>query len=74
MVSDLGLPKMDGIDSFKKMKEMNSDVQVIVVSGFFDPQIKLELERLGVKGFIQKPYKADQILLTIREILDKREM
>lgn len=74
VLSDLGLPKMDGIDVLKKMKEIDSNVQVVVASGYFEPQLKLELEQLGAKGFIMKPYKIDQLLLIIREVMEKRKI
>jgi DNA-binding NtrC family response regulator len=73
VMSDLGLPKMNGIDVIKKMKEIDANVQVIVASGYFEPQLKSELEQLGVKGFIMKPYKIDQLLLIIREVMEKRK-
>jgi PAS domain S-box-containing protein len=73
VLSDLGLPKMSGIDVFKKMKEIDATVQVIFASGFFEPQLKSELEQLGAKGFIMKPYKTDQLLRIIREVLEKRK-
>jgi two-component system cell cycle sensor histidine kinase/response regulator CckA len=73
VLSDLGLPKMSGIDVIKKMKEIDAHVQVVVASGYFEPQLKSELEQLGVKGFIMKPYKIDQLLLIIREVLEKRK-
>jgi PAS domain S-box-containing protein len=73
VLCDLGLPKINGIEIFKKMKEIDAAVQVIITSGFFEPQIKSELEKLGVKGFIPKPYNANQVILKIKEVLDKKK-
>jgi CheY-like chemotaxis protein len=72
VLSDLGLPKMSGIDVFIKMKEIDPDVRVIVASGYFDPQNKSELEQLGAKGFVMKPYKTDQLLQKIRDVLNTK--
>jgi len=72
VLSDVGLPKMSGIDVFKKLKEMNSHTKVILASGFFEPDIKFSLHRLGVKGFIQKPYSNDEVLRKLREVLDEK--
>jgi PAS domain S-box-containing protein len=73
VLSDLGLPKMNGIDVLKKMKEIDPDVCVIVASGYFEPELKTELEQLGAKGFLMKPYKIDQLLQKIKEVLEQKK-
>jgi len=64
VLSDVGLPKMGGIEVFKKLKEMDPHIKVVLASGFFEPDIKFSLHQLGVKGFIQKPYSNDESLAT----------
>ena len=68
--TDIGLPKMSGIEEFWALKKINSKVKVLLASGFLDPQNKSDLFIAGAKGFIQKPYNSDEVLKNIREILD----
>jgi len=70
VITDMGLPGITGKDEFKILKEMNPDVKVVLASGFFEPEMKVELVKAGAKGFIQKPYVPDDILGIIREALD----
>ncbi|MDD8018212.1 MAG: PAS domain S-box protein [Bacteroidota bacterium] len=70
VLTDIGLPKLSGIDEFKQLKEINPEVRVVLASGFFEPDIKSELYKAGAKGFIQKPYDMDEILSKVREALD----
>ncbi len=70
--SDMGLPGLTGIDEFGKLKEINPNVKVIFASGSFEPGIKLELLKAGVKGFIQKPYMTDEILQILRKVLNEK--
>ena len=72
VLSDVGLPKMGGIEVFKKLKEMDPHIKVVLASGFFEPDIKFSLHQLGVKGFIQKPYSNDEVLRQLREVLDEK--
>ncbi len=74
VLTDVGLPKMSGIDEFKKLKEIDPNVKVILASGFFDPDVKTELLKAGVKDFIQKPYTDNDIMLKLREVLDKEHI
>jgi CheY-like chemotaxis protein len=71
VLSDMGLPKLGGWEMFQKMKEVNPKVKAILASGYFDPNVKMDLLKAGAKDFIQKPYVPDQILKRIREVIDE---
>ena len=72
VITDMGLPVMTGTDEFKKLREIDPNVKVIFASGFFEPDIKSELQKDGDNGFIQKPYDPNDILRMIRQVLDKK--
>jgi two-component system, cell cycle sensor histidine kinase and response regulator CckA len=74
VLSDVGLPKMSGIDLFKRLKELDPHIKVVLASGFFEPDLKFSLHQLGAKGFIQKPYSNDEVLRKLREILDEKNV
>jgi DNA-binding response OmpR family regulator len=71
VLSDMGLPRLGGWEMFQKMKEINPGVKAILASGYFDPNVKMDLLKAGAKDFIQKPYIPDQILKRIREVIDE---
>ncbi|MFI5251352.1 MAG: PAS domain S-box protein [Bacteroidota bacterium] len=70
VISDMGLPKMGGQEVFYKLVELDPSVKVLLASGFLDPSIKISMFKAGAKGFIQKPYSPDEVLLKIRDVLD----
>jgi two-component system, cell cycle sensor histidine kinase and response regulator CckA len=72
VLSDVGLSKMNGIDVFKKIREIDPQMKVILASGFFEPDLKFSLQKMGARGFIQKPYSNDDVLRKLREILDEK--
>ena len=71
VISDIGLPKLNGWDAFKVMNEKSANVKVLLASGYLDPGQKSEMFKSGVKRFIQKPYRIDEVLRAIRETLDR---
>ncbi|HEX9006898.1 MAG TPA: ATP-binding protein, partial [Bacteroidota bacterium] len=71
VVSDYGLPRLSGIDSFRKMRELRHDVRMILVSGNVEPRQRTEIVVAGVTDVIQKPYVFDEILRKVREVLDR---
>jgi len=72
VLTDIGLPKISGFEEFRKLREINPHVKVLLASGFLEPDMKSELFKAGAKGFIQKPYSPDEILRLIREVLDEK--
>jgi len=70
VLSDFGLPKIDGWEACRRMKHINKNVKVILASGYLDPRMKAEILEGGIKGFIGKPYSTHEILKRIREALD----
>ncbi|MDI6803894.1 MAG: PAS domain S-box protein [Bacteroidota bacterium] len=71
VLSDLGLPKLGGFEAFLQMKKINPNVKIILASGFFEPTQKSSMLETGVEYFVQKPYRANEILTAIRKLLDK---
>jgi PAS domain S-box-containing protein len=73
VLTDMGLPKLTGIDEFVLLKEINPKVKVIFASGFISIETRSELLKEGAKGFILKPYNITEVLQMIREVLDEKE-
>lgn len=72
IILDIGLPKLSGWDALAQIKEGTDDLKVIVSSGYLDPKLKSEKLGDGVSEYILKPYDPQQILLSIRRVLDGR--
>jgi len=62
VVLDWGLPRLDGVAVFHKLKEINPAVTVIGVSGYIDFEVKERMLRAGVRDFLQKPCTPNEIL------------
>jgi YesN/AraC family two-component response regulator len=67
---DVGLPKLTGWDVLLKMKEENSDVRVVIATGFLEPKMKTEMSRFTVKHFVDKPYMLDEVVETLQSLID----
>ncbi|HTP12991.1 MAG TPA: PAS domain S-box protein, partial [Bacteroidota bacterium] len=70
LLSDYGLPKVQGDALFRNVKGINPRIKAIFASGYLEPNLKSELLKAGVKDFIQKPYIPVEILKKVRETLD----
>jgi PAS domain S-box-containing protein len=71
VVLDLVMPRMDGVETFRRLREVKPDVRVLVSSGYSPDQEGRDLLEEGAAGFLQKPYDMDQVLRKVREVLDR---
>lgn len=62
-------PGMDGLDTYKKIREIHPDQKVIIASGYSESERVHEARRLGVKGYIRKPYSLEVIGNAIHAVL-----
>ncbi len=69
VVLDVIMPRMGGGQAFKKMKEINPDVKVLLSSGYSISDATQELLDSGARGFLQKPFDMKKLSREIRRIL-----
>ena len=67
---DIGLPKVAGGDVLLKIKNENPDVKVVIASGYLEPKLKSEIDRAGVKHFLSKPYRPDEVVRTLQSLIE----
>jgi DNA-binding NtrC family response regulator len=68
---DLKMPGKDGFDVLKEMSEKKIDSKVIVLTAYADVKSAIDSAKIGANDFISKPYDLDELLITIRKVLQK---
>ena len=74
VLSDIKMPKMDGITLLEKALEEGIDTQFIMISAHGTIDTALEATRKGAFDFIEKPPDLNRVLLAIRNALDKKTL
>jgi len=72
VLSDLGLPKIDGQELFNHLRKINPAIKFVIASGFIQPDRRSAMANGGVMDFIQKPYALSDMLKRIRNVLDTK--
>jgi DNA-binding NtrC family response regulator len=70
VITDLKMPAMDGLDVISAVKSFNADIPVVVITAFGTLEAAQEAVRLGAYDFITKPFRKEQILVTIDRAMD----
>jgi DNA-binding NtrC family response regulator len=67
---DIRLPKTTGEEVFRRMKEENAAVKVIIASGYLAANVKADLTFEGVKHFVNKPYMLNELLEVFQDVIE----
>jgi len=65
-------PGMDGLDTYKKILELNPGQKAIIASGFSETDRAKEVQRLGAGEYVKKPFLLEKIGLAVKRELAKR--
>lgn len=71
VMSDLLMPEMDGIGLLTTIKEKELDVPVVIFTADIQDSTKNRCEELGANDFLNKPLKPEELLSSIRRVLQK---
>lgn len=68
---DIRMPKMNGFEVLKVIKEKYAGTKVIMLTGFADLKNAIESKKLGAEDFVSKPYDLVDLLTTIDRVLNE---
>ena len=67
---DLTMPRMDGIETTKRMLRVDPDVRILVVSALRDKRTAMRAIRLGAYGFLYKPFTEFELTQALSELFN----
>lgn len=70
VIADLKMQKLGGFDVLRECRELSSPPSVIMITGYASVESAVEAMKLGAYDYITKPFKIDEMQLTIQRALD----
>jgi len=70
---DLRLEDISGLEVMRGIKERSPGTECIVLTGYASQESAIEAVNLGAYSYVQKPYDVEQLLVTVRRAIEKRE-
>jgi len=69
VVTDMGMPVMDGYEMFHKLKSLNSELPIIISSGYGDAEVSSRIGSDNIAGLISKPYNPDKLRDVVKRVV-----
>lgn len=74
VITDIKMPRMDGIEALERLQILSPETPVIMVSGHGTIDTAVEAVKKGAFDFISKPPDLNRMLITVRNALDRSEL
>ncbi len=71
---DIWLPGIDGIETLERIKKMNYDIPIIIISGHGKIEQAVRATKIGAYDFLEKPLSLERVLLTAKRAIEKRDL
>jgi two-component system, response regulator, stage 0 sporulation protein F len=68
VILDVLMPGMDGIETLEKIKAMNADVEVCMLTSVSDYQVIDRVKELGAYAYVTKPFDVERIRATVSDM------
>lgn len=65
---DIGMPKLDGISTARKLRELKPGIRIIILTTYNDKEIISEMMKIGVSGYLLKNSTRQELVDAIRKI------
>ena len=74
ILTDVRMPKMGGLDLLSTLQAKGNEATVIVMSAYGSLDVALEAIKAGAYDYVQKPFKPDEIILTLRKAEEREAL
>ncbi len=74
VVLDIKMPRMDGIEVLRDVKERHPEIEVVMVTGLSEVQTAVRAMKLGAFDYLSKPFEPDELLHVVERALERRRL
>lgn len=72
LITDIKMPEMNGIELLEKAKEIDQDIEVLIITGFGSIGSAVEAMKKGAYEYITKPFDLDELIIKVKNIQERK--
>ena len=74
LVSDIDMPRMDGVRLLREVKAIRPETEVIMLTGLLDLDVAIRAIRMGASDYLTKPFNLEQVRITVERAIEKQRL
>ena len=68
IVTDQQMPKLNGVDMVAKIREIDQDIPIILITAFNNPKLLTKALNLNINSFVQKPIRHNEVIYALEKV------
>jgi DNA-binding NtrC family response regulator len=73
IILDVIMPEMDGVEVYRELIKIDPKARVLISTGYASSHQTMELEKMGVKNFLQKPYRQSEVVNAVNTLHEVKD-
>jgi DNA-binding NtrC family response regulator len=74
IITDIKMPKVDGMTLLRMIKELDSEIVVIIMTAYGTIETAVEAMKLGAYDYVTKPFSTEQVKLTVEKAVERQKL
>jgi len=74
VLSDIDMPGQTGLELLDRIKDVNPDIEVVMVTGVIDTDTAINSIRQGATDYVTKPFNLEEVRIVVERTLEKRRL
>ena len=74
IISDVRMPDMDGLEFQRKIKAIDPDLPIVLITGHGHVRMAIKAIRDGAYDFLEKPFRPETLITVVKRALEKRQL
>jgi DNA-binding NtrC family response regulator len=74
LIADLKMPKMDGIELLRAVRQIDPDLAVVMITGYATVETAVESIKAGAADYVPKPFEPDHLRQVVRNTVEKLDL
>ena len=74
VITDLKMPRLDGMELLKESQALNAEIPIVVVTAYATPEVAIEALKNGAYNFLTKPFHFDKVEQVVKKGLELRRI
>lgn len=74
VISDIKMPGIDGLEVLQRIKAIEADIPVVMITAFATVEMSIQALRRGAYDMLTKPFEPDELLFRVRNALSHKEL
>ena len=74
IITDINMPRLNGLEMTAKIKELDSDIPILILSAYNESEFFMDSIKIGIEGYLLKPIDIEQFMSVLSKVTQRLKL